>query len=78
MYVCKPVSKEEFLHLSYRDLRERTGIEIKHWSNWFNSKASPKFDTLERAARNLGMPLTDLVEVFVERRSRTIERKELG
>lgn len=76
MYVTDRVNKEKFLKLSYRDLRERTGIEISHWSDWFNRKADPKFGTLEKIASDLEMPLFEFLEAFVERRSRTIASKK--
>ena len=75
MCASKPVSKEEFLELSYRDLTELTGIGIKHWSHWFNRKVSPNFDTLEQIASDLGMSPLEFVEVFLERRSRTVEAR---
>ena len=76
MYVTERVNKEKFLKLSYRDLRERTGIEISHWSDWFNRKADPKLGTLEKIASDLEMPLFEFLEAFVERRSRTIAAKK--
>lgn len=66
--------KERFLEFSYRDLKERTGIGIGHWSNWFNGKATPTFATMEQAASDLGMPVLEFVEAFLERRSRTMQR----
>lgn len=75
MYASKPISKEKFLELSYRNLTELTGISIKHWSHWFNRKASPNFDTLEQIALDLGMPPLELIEAFMERRSRTVKTR---
>ncbi len=71
-----PTSKEDFLALSYRDLKRRVGVDIKNWSEWFNGKANPTLDTLERLASDLEMPLPEFVEVFVERRRRTMEQKD--
>lgn len=78
MYVCRSISKEEFLNLTYRELRTLTGIEIKNWSEWFNKKADPKFGTLEKIAADLGMSPLEFVEAFMERRSRTMERNGLS
>lgn len=61
---------------SYRDLREKTGIDINHWSDWFNGKVAPNFGTMEKIASDLEMPLMDFVEAFVERRRRTMEQRE--
>lgn len=66
--------KERFFEFSYRDLRERTGIDIKYWSHWFNGKAAPNFATMEQAASDLGMPVVEFVEAFIERRSQTMQR----
>lgn len=66
--------KERFLEFSYRDLKERTGIGIGHWSNWFNGKTTPTFATMEQAASDLGMPVVEFVEAFLERRSQTMQR----
>ncbi|MES1026187.1 helix-turn-helix transcriptional regulator [Gloeocapsa sp. BRSZ] len=76
MYVCESTSKEKFLQLSYRDLRQRTGIQISNWSKWFNGTMSPTLDTLRRIANDLDMPLLELIEAFEERRSRTIQRSK--
>lgn len=75
MYVCKAITKEEFLNLTYRELRTLTGVEIKNWSEWFNKKADPKFGTLEKIANDLGMPVLEFIEAFIERRSLTMESK---
>jgi len=76
MYVCESVSKEKFLQLSYRDLRQRTGIQISNWSKWFNGGISPTLDTLRKIANDLNMPFFELIEAFEERRSLTMQRSK--
>ena len=76
MYAIARKNKEKFFEFSYRELSRETGIAIKYWSLWFNGKAAPNFDTLEKIAVDLGLTTLELVEVFMERRSRTIAAKK--
>ncbi len=76
MYTCESTSKEKFLQLSYRDLRQRTGIQISNWSKWFNGGISPTLDTLRKIANDLNMPFFELIEAFEERRSITMQRSK--
>jgi transcriptional regulator with XRE-family HTH domain len=78
MYACGLTNKEEFLKLSYRELRERTGIEIAEWSKYFNGGKSPTLDSLRKVATRLEMPLLEFIEAFEERRSLTMQRKKAG
>ena len=78
-FVFEPVTNaEEFFELSYRDLQDRTQVDIRHWSRWFNGKYTPNLETLEKIAIALEIPVPKLVEAFLEKRSRTMQSKEVA
>lgn len=70
------INKETFLRLTLSVLSEETDVDIATWSKWLNGTRSPTLDTLRKLAFDLGMPLMEFVEVFEERRSRTMQNKK--
>lgn len=70
------VSKTRFLKLPIQDFSLLTGIEPTTLAEWFDGSLSPTIETLERVAFDLKMPVTELFEAFLERRSRTMQLKE--
>lgn len=70
------IDKETFLKLTLSVLSEETEVDIATWSRWLNGTRSPTLDTLRKLALDLGMPLMEFIEVFEERRARTMQNKK--
>ena len=76
--LTKKSNKQLFLTLTMSELARETDIDIARWSRWLHGKQAPTTDTLERAAIALNMPVTELFDAFLERRSRTMQSKQLA
>ncbi|MEX0271179.1 hypothetical protein AB3R30_18745 [Leptolyngbyaceae cyanobacterium UHCC 1019] len=53
---------EEFMGESLGQIAQASGIDRFRWCKYFRGRISPTERTLARAAKNLGMPLPELMQ----------------
>ncbi len=68
----KENKKEYFFSLTYRELEAVTRISYASWGRWFTGGNSPTLDHLEKMALALNIPLSEFIEIFKERRDKTM------
>ncbi len=65
---------EKFANLSYRQLEKITNIDKSNWSKYFNNKLSPRWKTINDAAKSLDMKPSDLMIAIEKRRQKTLKK----
>lgn len=71
------MDRNDFITMPYAKLAAKTKIDGKNWWSWVHGNSSPSLSSLEKAAIALDIPVVELFEAFLERRSRTMQSKQL-